>query len=73
MFYWCKLDKNIYHSTVHPDGTVTAEHHNPAIPLAMLMEIVEWKESGATMDDVVNRQRLRTVPPGYTPHPWTSG
>ena len=28
---------------------------------------------GATMCDVVDRLQIRTVPPGYTPHPLTSG
>ena len=52
---------------------MAAKHHNPAVPLAVLREIVEWKQGGATMDDVVARLRLRTVPHGHTTHTWTSG
>ena len=56
-----------------PDGTVTMEHPSPAIPVAVLKEIMEWKAQGATNADVVDRLRPRTVPPGYSVHPWTAG
>lgn len=58
---------------VLPDGTVVAEHHNPAVPVSVLREIHEWKSQGATMDDVADHLRLRTVPPGYFPHTWHPG
>ena len=60
-------------TVVLPNGTVVAQKHNPAVPLAVLEEIVRWKEEGATMNDAIDRLRLRCVPPGYTPHPWTPG
>ncbi len=39
--------------------------HNPAVPISVLQDILNWKGSD---DDVVDRLRPRTVPAGY---PWT--
>lgn len=33
-------------------------------------EIFQWTEAGAAEDDVIERLRLRTVPPGFTPYLW---
>ena len=60
-------------STALPDGTVVAEHQSAAVPTSLLREILEWRSQGATMEDVVNRLRFRTVPPGYHPHTWHPG
>ena len=62
-----------YVHVVLPDGNIGAEHHNPAVPSDVLKEIWEWKQQGATLEDVIDRLRSRTVPPGYEPHPWTHG
>ena len=41
----------------------------------LLGEIDSWYTEGATIDDVIERLRLRlhTVPPGYTIHSWIEG
>lgn len=55
------------------DGIITAVLSNPAITPGLLSEIKSWYEEGATVDDVVERLRLRMVPPGYTIHSWIEG
>ena len=40
---------------------------------SLLEEIYTWEENGATFEDILERLRLRCVPPGYTPTPWSSG
>ena len=61
------------HFTVLPDGTVTAVHYNPAVPESVLSEIRQWTSDGAHRDDIVDRLRRRTVPPGYEYHLWSPG
>ena len=53
------------------DGSITAVNPNPAVPESVLKEILEWKKSGATEDDIIGRLRIRTVPNGYPIHPWS--
>ena len=55
------------------DGNITAVLSNPAVTLDLLSEIKSWHEEGATVNDVVERLRLRTVPHGYTIHSWIEG
>ena len=43
---------------------------NPSISSVLLDEMNSWYTQGATVDDVIERLRLRTVPPGYTIHSW---
>ena len=50
-----------------------AEVENEAVPSSLVHEIHSWIEAGASSDDVIGRLRLRCVPPGFTPHPWTPG
>ena len=52
-------------------GCIQALKENPAVPTEVLAEIFEWKESQVDEDDWIQRLRLKTVPPGYTPHPWS--
>lgn len=47
------------------DGSIGSKHPNPAVPLSLLTEILEWREGGISMDDIVDRLRPRTVPSGY--------
>ena len=56
------------------DGVV-ARVRNPAINSELLQEVYKWNMEGATMDDVIERLRLRTVPSKYTGsiHSWTDG
>ena len=55
------------------EGNISAALHNPAISGELLGEIDSWYTQGATIDDVIERLRLRTVPPGYTIHSWIEG
>ena len=55
------------------DGTVTTLESNTAISTELLSEIKKWYTEGATNDDVIERLRLRTVPPGYPIHSWIEG
>ena len=54
------------------DDTVIPELENPVVPQHILSEIHNWREHGATMQDV-ERLRPRTVPPGYVFHTWKAG
>lgn len=47
--------------------------HTPGVSEDLLKNVLEWKRTGATNDDVVGRLRLRCVPGGYTPTPWNPG
>ena len=55
----------IINCTGNKDGDVTAVLLNPAISVELL-EIKKWYAEGATIDDVIERLRLRTVPLGYS-------
>ena len=55
------------------DGSVCSKRANPAVPPALMTEISQWAEAGVSMDDVVERLRTRTVPPGYPLFPWMAG
>ena len=44
------------------EGNISAALHNPAISGKLLGEIDSWYAQGATVDDVIERLRLRTVP-----------
>ena len=46
---------------------------SPCVSLDLLKEMVSWKRDGASNVDVIDRLRLRCVPPGYTPKPWNQG
>ena len=46
-----------------PNEKVVAEKHNPAIPTDTVTQIALWMD--ATLVDVVDRLRPRTVPPGF--------
>ena len=50
--------------TDNKDGNVTAVLPNPAISIKSLDGIKKWHAEGATIDDVIERLRLRTAPPG---------
>lgn len=56
-----------------PDGSVVGECYNVAVTTSLLVEIHDWMCNGATMIDVIDRLRTRTVPAGYTPHSWHIG
>jgi hypothetical protein len=59
--------------SVLPDGTVTAVNYNPAVPVSVLNEILQWTSDGALRNEVIDRLRCRTVPHGYKPHSWSPG
>lgn len=56
-----------------PDGTIVAVAPHPAVPTSLLREILSWRSEGATDLVVISKLRQRTVPEGYTPHPWNPG
>jgi hypothetical protein len=39
----------------------------------VLREMQQWTAQGFSFEDVIDRIRLRTVRPGYVPHPWHPG
>ena len=53
------------------DGSILALTQNPAVPLSTLQDIQNWKRTGVSDEDVVDRLRARTVPAGYPYHKWT--
>ena len=64
----------ILYGIVERDGVV-ARVRNPAVNSELLQEVYKWNMEGTTMDDVIERLRLRTVPSKYTGsiHSWTDG
>lgn len=60
-------------SFINSGSVVTAVVPNPAVPKEVLVEILHWKESGLTFDKIIDKLRVRTVPPGYPIHFWTPG
>ena len=56
-----------------PDGGVVGEHPNPAVPPSTLREIGARLLQGATLEDVIDCLRSRTVPAGYELHTWKLG
>lgn len=55
------------------DGKIFAELKNPVVPTSVLEDILRWKQAGATFDDVLQRLRLKCVPPNIVPKPWMPG
>lgn len=56
-----------------PDGTIHAKRDSPAVSVMLLNEIWNWKQMGASTEDVISRLRPRTVPSGYSYNTWISG
>ena len=56
-----------------PDGNLVAECHSTPVPISVLQEIYSWKVNGLTMDDIVQRLRVKTVPNGQVFHSWRPG
>jgi len=52
---------------------LVAEKSNPAVSSSILAEIWKWKQEKASLEDIVQYLRLRTVPIGYQYHNWKSG
>lgn len=65
----------LYIVTANDDGKVhvTAINPNPAVSTELLIEISGWMQSGATIEDVIDRLRTRTVPNGYSYRTWIPG
>ena len=56
------------------NGIFTARVPNNAVSQDLLAALIHgWITAGASMDDVVERLRLRTVPTGYAIHNWING
>jgi len=60
---------------VDDNGRIIARVVNPAVSSALLQEVYQWNKEGATIDDVIERLRLRTAPSEYvgTIHTWIEG
>ena len=50
-----------------------AKKGHPGVNGELLGEILKWQKQGLDWKDILNRLRPRTVPPGYTYHPWKAG
>ena len=46
---------------------------NPAVKHGLLTEILSWNQESATINDVVARLKIHTVPSGYAVHNWIDG
>ena len=55
------------------DSKLTAHVPNPAVHADLLGIVHGWITAGATIDDVIERLRLQTIPMGYTIHTLTEG
>ena len=64
---------SFHHAIVNTDGSISAKCPDRAVSHSILKEIFEWKRSGVSMDDIVDRLRSRTVPSGNPIHPWILG
>ena len=58
---------------MNSDLSVVALQPTPCVSSTLLREIHAWKECGASDEDVIGRLRIRCVPTGYIPHPWSNG
>ena len=64
-----------YCISVDDNGRIIARVVNPAVSSALLQDVDQWNKEGATIDDVIERLRLRTAPSEYvgTIHTWIEG
>ena len=56
-----------------PDGSIVAECQNPAVPSSIIHEIWKFRNEGATMEQVVEYLRQRTIPAENTISTWKYG
>ena len=61
------------HYLLGANGKLTASVPNPAVHADLFGKVHSWITAGATIDDVIERLGLQTVPTGYTIHTWTEG
>ena len=59
--------------TAEKNGNIKAKVPNPAVDSNLLCEILSWNREDISVDDIIERLRVRTVPIGYTPHSWAIG
>jgi hypothetical protein len=67
------INVSFYYSYARWYSSGYSSEPNPAVGAALLKEILLWKLEGCSNDDVITRLRQRTVPEGYTIHPWIAG
>ena len=60
-------------SSLGENGTLVTTLPYEAVSPVLLTEIQKWYSDGADEDDVIERLRLRTVPPGFKIHNWIEG
>ena len=56
-----------------PDGSFVATNTKSVIGQEMLHQVYEWMSEGSSIKDVIVRLRQKTVPQGYSYHPWIAG
>lgn len=56
-----------------PNGSVVGAVPIACVTQGLLEEISSWMKAGASSKDVIYRLRLRCMPSGYTPTPWSKG
>ena len=56
-----------------PDGSIVAEHQNPAVPPSLLYEIWKMRSEAVSVKDVIQLLRIRTVPAGNRFNTWKWG
>ena len=61
------------HAYLHFEPPALSDGSIPCVTPSLLDEIASWKNAGASLKDVVDRLRVRCVPSGYTPMPWSQG
>ena len=59
--------------SVSSDGTIHGKVPNPAVPQEVLLQVRDGLRNGSSMNEIVDLLRAKTVPAGYTPHPWKPG
>lgn len=62
-----------YNYAGSPDGSLHTYNPDSVVSQTVLKEISTWMLEGCSMEDVIVRWRQRTVPPGYSFHPWIAG
>lgn len=69
----CLYVLHSYNYVDSPDGSLHTSNPNSVVSQTVLKEISTWMLEGCSMEDVIVRLRQRTVPPGYSYHPWIAG
>ena len=58
---------------ISANGIIQVVKPDPCVSQHMLLEILLLQSSGKSLLEAVDQLRQKTVPAGYTVHPWTEG